>query len=101
MLHSFGSVGDKETGNQSVDHDVDVDVDVACAVILSAQAFNNLIVLSREEAGANLICHEGGVGRLVSMLRETQEPVIVGAMRVLACLAKKNTKRVGTKRLSC
>jgi len=51
-------------------------------------------VLAREDAGANLICHEGGIGHLTSMLKETEEAVIVGAIRVLACLSKNSQKRV-------
>ena len=61
------------------------------------QAFNNLIVLARDDAGANLICHEGGIARLVLALKEKQQAVIVGALRVLAALAKKSLKRVGNR----
>lgn len=58
-----------------------------------SQAFNNLVVLSREEAGANLIVHEGGVSRLVQAIKEKQDTAIVGAVKVLACLCKNSQKR--------
>ncbi|KAK7091996.1 hypothetical protein V1264_009607 [Littorina saxatilis] len=57
------------------------------------QAFNNLIVLSRDDAGANLICQQGGMEHLLEAMKEKQEDVIIGALRVLASLARNSKKR--------
>ncbi|KAL8594973.1 hypothetical protein ACOMHN_038770 [Nucella lapillus] len=57
------------------------------------QALNNLVVLAREDAGAKLICHEGGIDRLLATLKEKETGVVAGALRVLAGLAKASETR--------
>ncbi|XP_076457084.1 protein unc-45 homolog B-like isoform X2 [Babylonia areolata] len=57
------------------------------------QAFSNLLVLTREDAGANLICHEGGIDRLLATLKEKPPAVVAGAFRVLAGIVKGSAKR--------
>nr|KAG5698914.1 hypothetical protein BaRGS_006808 [Batillaria attramentaria] len=58
-------------------------------------ALNNLIVLTREGAGAELIFQSGGIGRLLALLKETETAIKVAALRVLASVAK-SSKKLGT-----
>lgn len=51
-------------------------------------ALNNLIVLTREGAGAELIFQSGGIERLIACLKEIDTEIRITALRVLASLAK-------------
>lgn len=54
-----------------------------------------MIVLAREEAGAEKIFRGGGVVRLVRMVEEEREVELqVTAVRVLSCMCKDNKTRV-------
>ncbi|XP_013379041.1 protein unc-45 homolog B [Lingula anatina] len=57
------------------------------------QAINNLIVLAREEAGAGRIMQSGAVTNLNKLLDSSNPVIVVGSLRLLACLAKENRKR--------
>lgn len=60
-------------------------------------AFNNLIVLSREHAGAEILWQKGVVSSIVKLLKhETSDPLCVAGVRVLGELCK--SRPVWTKR---
>lgn len=57
-------------------------------------AMNNLLVLARERAGAEEIFQEGGVSRIMKLLKvETNEEVICSAIRIIAELCTNNVAR--------
>ena len=58
------------------------------------QAANNLIVLAREEAGAENMYNSGGVLNLVQLMDGKDKELQVTGIRVLACLAHNSKKRV-------
>ena len=59
------------------------------------QAANNLIVLAREEAGANRIIASDGIPKLISLLDNSKDKDLqLTALRVLACLANNSRQRV-------
>lgn len=58
------------------------------------QAANNLVVLAKDEAGANKIMQENGVEKLIQMAVEKDTELVQTAVRALACLAEKNRSRV-------
>ena len=59
------------------------------------QAANNLIVLAREEAGANRIIASDGIPKLISLLDTSKDKDLqLTALRVLACLANNSRQRV-------
>ncbi|XP_074656481.1 protein unc-45 homolog B-like [Tubulanus polymorphus] len=66
--------------------DVLLNADVELAKRITAA--NNLIVLAREESGAQQIYREGGVLKLCPLLLEKEAELLVSAIRTLACLAK-------------
>ncbi|KAK0044889.1 protein unc-45 B [Biomphalaria pfeifferi] len=57
------------------------------------QGLNNLIVLSREDAGASLILKHGGLNKLKQLLNERDTEIQQSAVRVLATLAKGSKSR--------
>ncbi|XP_064596944.1 protein unc-45 homolog B-like [Liolophura sinensis] len=57
------------------------------------QAANNLVVLAKDEAGANKIMQENGVEKLIQMAVEKDTELVQTAVRALACLAEKNRTR--------
>ncbi|KAI8764635.1 protein unc-45 B, partial [Biomphalaria glabrata] len=57
------------------------------------QGLNNLIVLSREDAGASLILKHGGLSKLKQLLNEKDTEIQQSAVRVLATLAKGSKSR--------
>lgn len=62
--------------------------------IRCAQGLNNLIVLSREEAGASMILKEGGLAKLKLVFCEKDPEIVQGAVRILGTLAKGSKLRV-------
>ncbi|ESP02238.1 hypothetical protein LOTGIDRAFT_224978 [Lottia gigantea] len=58
------------------------------------QAINNLIVLSREGASANMICKYNGIERVKTLLDDKDCAMMVGGVRILACLGKESEERV-------
>ena len=59
------------------------------------QATHNLIVLAKEEAGAEEIYKNGGVDCLMRMADTDKERDLrLTAVRVLACMSKNSKKRV-------
>ncbi|XP_015606601.1 protein unc-45 homolog A [Cephus cinctus] len=57
-------------------------------------AMNNLLVLSREKAGAEVMFKEGIVEKITKLLKvEKKEEIIVSAVRIIAELCKDNTAR--------
>jgi long-subunit acyl-CoA synthetase (AMP-forming) len=62
---------------------------------LSSQALNNLLVLSREEAGAEEILQfDSNLQRCREFLEENQRTIVVGVVRLLSSLTKNSFKRV-------
>ena len=60
-------------------------------------SLNNLIVLSREDAGCNEIIASDGLKHLATLLKnEKDEEVILGITRILASLVKNSFKRAKT-----
>ncbi|XP_055959152.1 protein unc-45 homolog B isoform X2 [Patella vulgata] len=58
------------------------------------QAINNLIVLAREGASATMICKYNGLERIkTSLLEERDLSLVVGGIRILACLSKESKER--------
>ncbi|XP_005094603.1 protein unc-45 homolog B isoform X2 [Aplysia californica] len=57
------------------------------------QGMNNLVVLGREEVGANMIIREGGLSKLKAVLSERQPEIVQAAVRVLATLSKDSKER--------
>ncbi|XP_072022397.1 LOW QUALITY PROTEIN: protein unc-45 homolog B-like [Amphiura filiformis] len=57
------------------------------------QAAQNLVVLAREEAGAEKIFRENGVGRIQRLLETGDEEVMLSGLRVLSCLCKGHRAR--------
>ena len=65
--------------------------------VLYLQAANNLIVLAREDAGAEKIYKNGGIGQLVRLLEtEKNQDMKITAIRVLACMCKDSKERVSS-----
>lgn len=58
-------------------------------------AMNNLLVLSRENAGAEIMFNEGIIGKILKLLKveRTNEEIIIAAIRVISELCKNNVKR--------
>lgn len=60
-------------------------------------AFNNLIVLAREDAGSNAIIASGGLPIIVDHLqKEKNKEVLLGITRLIASLCKDSMKRSKT-----
>ncbi|XP_071854047.1 protein unc-45 homolog B-like isoform X2 [Apostichopus japonicus] len=57
------------------------------------QAANNLIVLSREEAGAQKIFAENGVERIKKLLTTEDTDLQTAGLRILSCLCSKHKSR--------
>ena len=57
-------------------------------------AMNNLLVLSREKAGAEVMFSERVVSKIVKLLKtEKNEEIILAAIRIIAELCKENVTR--------
>ncbi|CAH1772776.1 unnamed protein product [Owenia fusiformis] len=57
------------------------------------QAANNLIVLAREESGAEKIVKAGGIPKIIELLSIKDKSLALAAVRVLQCLTKENKER--------
>ena len=59
------------------------------------QAAKNLIVLAREEAGAEKVYQNNGIPQLINLLEKSKDVTLqVTALRVMACLANNSRTRV-------
>lgn len=57
-------------------------------------AINNLLVLSRERAGAEIMFNEGVVSKITKLLKlEKNEEIIIAGIRIIAELCKENISR--------
>lgn len=60
-------------------------------------AINNLVVLSRERAGAELMFNEGIVNKIAKLLKlEKNEEIVIAGIRIIAELCKENINRTET-----
>ena len=58
------------------------------------QAAQNLVVLAREEAGAERIFRENGISKIQRLLETGDEEMMLSGLRVLSCLCKGHRARV-------
>lgn len=66
----------------------------ALSRLMSFQAAQNLVVLSREDAGAEQIFRNEGVKLLEKLLQSKQEDVVLSALRTLVGLCTGHQSRV-------
>jgi hypothetical protein len=59
------------------------------------KALNNLLVISREEAGAEgIITYDPDLRHLNEFIQKTERTTVLGAIRILASLVKNSYRRV-------
>jgi hypothetical protein len=68
--------------------------------ILFFKALNNLLVISREDAGAEgILAFDHDLRQIIEFIQNNERIIILGILRVLASIVRNSYKRVRTIRL--
>ena len=67
---------------------------------LLLQALNNLLVISREDAGAEgILTFDGDLGQMMDFMQRDERIIVLGTTRLMASIVRNSYKRVPSKSL--